>query len=136
MRLTLRQEYALLFALYLDRAGKATTAVAAENLGIPKSVLDQITFKLSRAGLTKSTRGVNGGHELTGNHSAIKIIVTVGPVNANRKGPLMSTEARAYFHWISSFFNEYSPLYVSIRSINQKIVAAELRLLDEVDSDV
>lgn len=78
MKLGTKAIYALLFVLYLGRAGRAQVSQAAEGMKISHSFLEQIARKLRIAGIVKSIRGPGGGYELSGDTSIAAVLNAVG----------------------------------------------------------
>ncbi|MEO0049543.1 MAG: RrF2 family transcriptional regulator [candidate division WOR-3 bacterium] len=77
MKLTTRTRYAVRALAYLGwRYGRGTVQLReiADSEGVTEKYLEQIFYRLSRAGLIKTKRGPGGGYELTRKPSAIKLI--------------------------------------------------------------
>lgn len=75
-------EYALRAIVYLaDQAGPRTTLQIAEATMIPASYLAKVMQSLSRAGLVKSQRGLNGGFSLVGDPNDLSILTVVSAVD-------------------------------------------------------
>lgn len=77
MKLTTRTRYAVRAMAYLGyRYGKRPVSLkeVAGNEGVTEKYLEQIFYRLNRAGLIKTKRGPGGGYELTKRPSAIKLI--------------------------------------------------------------
>ncbi|MEO0115017.1 MAG: RrF2 family transcriptional regulator [candidate division WOR-3 bacterium] len=76
MKLTTKTRYAVRAMAYLGcQFGKRTVNLkeVACNEGIAEKYLEQIFYKLSRAGLLRTKKGPGGGYELTKKPSAIKL---------------------------------------------------------------
>jgi len=89
MQITKETDYAIRCVLHLSQDPDKVIMVdaIARNKKIPKSFLAKILQKLSKAGIVKSFRGVNGGYQL-GKHpsdiSLLNIIESIeGPVVMN-----------------------------------------------------
>jgi Rrf2 family protein len=90
--ITQTAEYALRAIVYLaDQEVPRTTAQIAETTRVPAGYLAKVMQNLSRAGLVKSQRGLNGGftlahdsHEL----SILAVINAVDPIPRIRECPL------------------------------------------------
>ncbi|KGG79893.1 RrF2 family transcriptional regulator [Caloranaerobacter azorensis] len=91
MKITQEADYALRIILFLSKAGMDTT-VDAKNISksenIPTRFTLKILRKLTKAGLTKSFRGVNGGYSLNRNPENITLKDVIeaidGPIYVNR----------------------------------------------------
>lgn len=70
----------LLLCIYLTRAGKANLPIISENLNIKLPSLQQIANKLTKAGVLKSTKGRDGGYELTGDPLVGDVFLALDPV--------------------------------------------------------
>lgn len=80
MKMNIRSQYAVLLCVYLARSGKANLPDIAVQLGISRSLLEQIARTLRIAGVVKSNRGRAGGYELVGDPTVYKVISKVSPV--------------------------------------------------------
>lgn len=77
MKLNKNAQYAILFTLYLTRAGKAPIENATENMQLSKPLMFQVVRKLRIAGIVKSHRGRYGGYTLIGEPTVKEIIQAV-----------------------------------------------------------
>jgi Rrf2 family protein len=82
-------EYALRAVVYLaDQDGAArTTSQIAEVTMVPAGYLAKVMQSLSRAGVVKSQRGLNGGFRLTRDPKLISILEVVNAVDPIRRFP-------------------------------------------------
>ncbi len=87
MRLSMRSDYgvrALTDLAMHHGQGPIQSADVARRMSIPPVYLDQVFSALRKAGLVRSTRGPQGGHELARNPDAI----TMGDIVTVLEGPL------------------------------------------------
>ncbi len=91
MRITQEADYALRIILTLSKSGKevrtdAKTIATQEN--VPQRFALKILRKLTKAGLVKSFRGVQGGYSIDMEPEEITILDVIsaidGPININR----------------------------------------------------
>ena len=82
-------EYALRATVYLaDQEGDArTTAQIAKATQVPAGSLAKVMQGLSRAGVVKSQRGLNGGFTLAHDPSELSILAVVNAVDPIRRFP-------------------------------------------------
>jgi Rrf2 family protein len=82
-------EYALRAVVYLaDQNGVAcTTAQIAEVTMVPAGYLAKVMQNLSRAGVVRSQRGLNGGFTLTRDPKVVSILEVVNSVDPIRRFP-------------------------------------------------
>lgn len=76
MKLSKASDYALVFLAKLDRFPKdqwVSVREMADHLGIPSRFLSNIVYKLVKAGILESHRGVHGGVKLAKKPEAITI---------------------------------------------------------------
>lgn len=92
MRFNKKEQYGLLFVLYLCRSGRATIDNAALNLNVPKSFLEQIARQLRLANIVNSVRGFHGGHELACDPTVAEVL------GALSDAPLVLTEPEFRFY--------------------------------------
>lgn len=139
MKLTKQQLYGLLFVAYLARAGRATTGAVAQELGISKNFLERIALTLRKKGLTKSIRGVNGGHELDPRANVILVLAALGykpmlhpdTIAAMKLGPHEKRVVAKLAHDVTGLV--FKALTVTISSLVNSHAAAEAHLLDQVN---
>jgi Rrf2 family protein len=75
-------EYALRAIVYLaDQGAARTTAQIAKTTQVPAGYLAKVMQSLSRAGLVKSQRGLNGGFVLARDPSQLSILAVVNAVD-------------------------------------------------------
>jgi Rrf2 family protein len=81
-------EYALRAIVYLaDQDGPRTTAQIAATTKVPAGYLAKVMQSLSRAGLVKSQRGLNGGFTLTREPQELSILAVVNAVDPIQRFP-------------------------------------------------
>lgn len=80
MKLTKKFQYALLFVLYLTRAGQASAKTVSENLNIPHNILCQLTLRMKRNGILKRSRGRHGVYELAMRPTVADVAQAVAPI--------------------------------------------------------
>jgi Rrf2 family protein len=81
-------EYALRAIVYLaDQEGPRTTAQIAETTKVPAGYLAKVMQSLSRAGLVKSQRGLNGGFTLARDPQELSILTVVNGVDPIQRFP-------------------------------------------------
>jgi Rrf2 family protein len=82
-------EYALRAIVYLaDQGGvPCTTAQIAKTTLVPAGYLAKVMQSLSRAGVVKSQRGLNGGFTLTRDPKELSILMVVNAVDPIRRFP-------------------------------------------------
>jgi Rrf2 family protein len=103
MKLTSRDEYALLALVYLarhDDDGYVSAETIAQAQNIPLKFLEQILFALKRAKYLRSSKGQHGGYHLA--RPAEKI--TLAEVIRLFDGALAPTES------VSKYFYESTPI--------------------------
>ncbi len=80
--ITQTAEYALRAIVYLaDQDGPRTTAQIAETTQVPAGYLAKVMQGLSRAGLVKSQRGVNGGFTMAHDPKELSILAIINAVD-------------------------------------------------------
>ncbi|AOY76832.1 RrF2 family transcriptional regulator [Clostridium formicaceticum] len=91
MKITQEADYAFRMILYLSKVGRGTRVDAhkiSESENIPTRFALKILRKLTKAGLTKSFRGINGGYTLNRDPENITfkdVIEAIdGPIYINR----------------------------------------------------
>jgi Rrf2 family protein len=86
--ITQTAEYALRAIVYLaDRDDPRTTAQIAETTRVPAGYLAKVMQNLSRAGLVKSQRGLNGGFTLAHDPHDLSILAVVNAVDPIQRFP-------------------------------------------------
>lgn len=103
MRLSRKGEYACLAILDLAEhfgKGNIKSADIGKRKGIPKSYLEQILLILQRNRYVKSSRGAEGGHQLTRPPDEINVAEIVRLID----GPLAPVES------VSEYFYEHTPI--------------------------
>jgi Rrf2 family protein len=81
-------EYALRATVYLaDQEHPRTTAQIAEATQVPAGYLAKVMQNLSRAGVVRSQRGLNGGFTLAHNPKRLSILTVVNAVDPIRRFP-------------------------------------------------
>jgi Rrf2 family protein len=81
-------EYALRAIVYLADQGNArTTAQIAKTTQVPAGYLAKVMQSLSRAGLVKSQRGLNGGFTLAHDPQELSILAVVNAVDPIHRFP-------------------------------------------------
>lgn len=90
MQITRQADYAVRCVLYLSKESDRMASVGeiAKHMRIPRSFLAKILQGLVKAGLVKSSRGVNGGFQLARRPKELNLLDVVeaieGPVAMNR----------------------------------------------------
>lgn len=131
MKLGQKTKYALLFVLYLGRAGRARTTDAAHNLGLSVTFMEQVARKLRVGGIVKSIRGPGGGYELAGNPSIGEVLdaMKVSPLMTKEETQALSTgtvEQRALGEIVGRLaFNLTPVLKASVTAHGAALSAAE-----------
>lgn len=137
MKLNKKIQYGLLFGLYLSRAGRVKVSIAAEQLGLSKSLLEQVAVALRRQGVFNSIRGPGGGYELNGDPSIKDFFDVLSPVRLikDRNNFIKTQEHRAlakFYIYIERGIN--SDLYSrSIRTWMQALIDSEVATLKSLD---
>lgn len=144
MNLTKEAEYAILFCMYLSRAGRATVGAAAENLHLSKSFLEQVSRKLRLSSMITSVRGPGGGYELISKEVTVYDLLNALGIDFNfipaegqdrlRRGPTESRSLAIYAKWYS--MNSYHMLDMKLTGLVQNSVNQELTLLDAASDKV
>jgi Rrf2 family protein len=82
-------EYALRATVYLagEQAAARTTAQIAKSTMVPAGYLAKVMQSLSRAGVVKSQRGLNGGFTLAHDPAQLTILTVVNSVDPIRRFP-------------------------------------------------
>ncbi|HVT28894.1 MAG TPA: Rrf2 family transcriptional regulator [Lacipirellulaceae bacterium] len=81
-------EYALRAIVYLaDQQAARTTAQIAEATKVPAGYLAKVMQSLSRAGLVRSQRGLNGGFTLARSAEEVSILAVVNSVDPIHRYP-------------------------------------------------
>jgi Rrf2 family cysteine metabolism transcriptional repressor len=141
MKLNKKMQYAVLFSLYVSRAGRATVEVAADNLSLSRSFLEQVARKLRIAGVVKSVRGPNGGYELVGDPTVYDVLTAVAPVKL--LGPEATdyksgkAEERAFYRFALNLGNSIMPvLRKSISKVNDELVVSEVAAMERTGASM
>jgi DNA-binding IscR family transcriptional regulator len=140
MRIGKRGEYALLFTLYVARAGRATVSSAAKSLALSPSFLEQVARNLRMADILKVVRGPGGGYELIGTPTIGGVLKAVGVGQLmsvsdtvhNARSPM--TEHRALAHIVGGIswkLNE--AMRVPITEAGAQLVRSEVEQMNSVD---
>lgn len=140
MRLNVKVQYALLFCLYLSRAGRASVTDASANMALSYHMLTAVANKLKRSGVVKSHRGPGGGYELVGDPSVSDVITGVGiSLDAIDKPNLNilkvgGPEKRALAALsIAATFATRHFTSMKVRNVMSVLVAKEVEALESVD---
>jgi len=90
MQITRETDYAIRCVLHLSKDPDRVIMVdsIARDKKIPKSFLAKILQKLSKAGIVKSFRGVNGGYQLDKHPSEISLLNIIESI----EGPVLMNE--------------------------------------------
>jgi Rrf2 family protein len=141
MKLGKKAQYAILFVLYLARAGRARTSDAAGGLGLSTHFLEQVARKLRQAGVIKSVRGPGGGYELLGSPTvgAIMQAVAVQPLLTSAESSQCATSAAPEYRALGEIVGNISrAIGTELRTDASKVVrdlsVSEGKLLDSVNS--
>lgn len=133
MRINVEIQYAILLALYLQRAGRAQLPDAAAQLSLSLSFLQQVSRKLVKAGVLASFRGRAGGYELSRPDVTIKdIFDALDPIHlisAPEKIRYSTgvVESRAFSRFASSLRSLMTPLLnKTVGDIVKELVAKEV----------
>lgn len=135
-------QYGLLFTIYLCRAGRATTTVAAQNLNVPKPFLDQVARRLRLANVLKSSKGPGGGYELVGHplvQDVIQALSTTDIIDAKQlqKYSLGKSEHRALANYAKTMAETLKPLYNNtVRQLGNDLVVAELYKMENTQGAI
>ncbi len=139
MRLPKESQYAVLFILYLCRAGRATTESAAEGLGVSKHFLEQIARSLRKAGIVKAWRGPKGGYSIYTEPTVRDVLkavetrpfITGEEYLAYRQG---EAEHRSFAKLTQSMNSSISdPLNRMVRSLMEETVTKEFVPMSRLD---
>lgn len=137
MRFNKNVQYALLFTLYLCRAGKATVDTASQNLGLSRTLLEQVSRKLRIAGIFKSTKGPSGGYELVTNPTVLDLIKAVDKVEWLKVKEVATyqrgeSEHRALVCFARRFGKTTATeLNKTVRSLNNDLLIEEMNQFDK-----
>lgn len=140
MNLNKKEQYAILFVMYLLRAGRAKIEDVSLNLNIPKSFLEQIARTLRVKGYITSVRGPGGGYELVSKEITFyDILHGLGvssdllpskDVGVYRFGP---TEERALAAFADAYDRKvYSYLDIKLNDVLNLLVEEEMKVLNSV----
>ncbi len=137
MHLTKAQENALLFALYVARAGRARVQDAAEDFNVSHSFLEQIARKMRIGGVLSSVRGPGGGYTLTSNPTVLEVLSCVDFRLPDLQTWLpKSSESRALIQYTKSLRESLSPLLRRrIQSLNLELAANEVAVMNRINAD-
>lgn len=139
MKLNKKAQNAILFCLYLSRAGRASVASASEGLSLSKTFLYQVAGLLKKAGVVKSKRGPGGGYELTGAVRVVDVLNTFGPISVlsqkdTKEHSKGSPEARALVFYSKNLVWQMSPmLQLPIKNVMADLVQDEMGHLNRLD---
>lgn len=138
MKISKHLEYGFLFTLYVCRAGRATTEVAAQTLNLSHQMLQQIARRLKVAGVMKSIRGPGGGYEVVGEPTVLDLFNALQPVKvvATQLPRPRSSEARAYFAFtVALAANTKYFLDTPVRAVMESLTTSELNTMNSVSAE-
>jgi Rrf2 family iron-sulfur cluster assembly transcriptional regulator len=140
MRINKETQYAVLFALYLARAGRATVDTAAANLSISKSFLQRVAHKLKQKAVITSVRGPGGGYELVNDIRLIDVFNAAGDNGLlsqtdRNKFATGGLEERALELFVSNLGMAMWPLLNrTVRNVMNEIIVNETAHLNRLDT--
>ncbi len=131
MKINKQVQYAILLALYLDRAGRASIKTVALNLNLSQSFLEQVARKLKTAKVIKSIRGPGGGYELIEHAVLAEVIAAVAPMSLVKEALIYKdspeAEKRAFYSVILRIKGHLNFEFSrTIKEINKQLVDSEL----------
>lgn len=132
MTLSRELQYAVILALYVQRAGRAQLSEIAKELRLSLPFLQQIARKLLKGGVLKSHRGRSGGYELVGDPK-LRLIFDTLDSSTLLAGPdqmrllMGGPEFRALHTYVTSLKAAMRPvLNRTIGNLNRELVANEV----------
>ncbi len=140
MRLSKKDQYALLFVIYLQRSGLTTTQTITDNLEIPHSFAEQIARKLRIAGIISVRRGPGGGYKITHGKTPTvsEVLKAVGDTSLMSRGDTLTnsvrgTEGRILNHIVGSASSAFtSVLNQTVESFATELVMSEVEQLNSL----
>lgn len=140
MRFTKEMQYAILFAIYLCRAGRTTVDSAAAGLNVSYPFLQQIALKLKKGGLVRAIKGPNGGYELAYEPSIADVMNSIEPFALLTQSETSTyvvgeIEHRSFAAFANNLRSAMMPqLNRKIRSIEKETTVNELAMLNKLTS--
>lgn len=142
MRLSKESQYALLFTMYLSRAGRATVGTSSINLNLSPHFLHQIARKLKIEKIVKSTRGPGGGYSLEDNIRIIDVLNVFdhnGLLDSEDRQKYATSgvvEERSLEHFISNLGMAMWPiLNQTVQSWVERLVQNEMLSMEALGED-
>lgn len=81
MKLTVKEQYALLVSFYLTLKPSANVKELADTMGISVAFTSQVVTMMKRAGVIKTTRGRNGGMRINADPTVREVLASVKSLN-------------------------------------------------------
>jgi len=122
MQITRETDYAIRCVLHLsEEPGKVIMVDAiAKDKKIPKSFLAKILQKLTKAGIVKSYRGVNGGYQLNRPPAEISLLNII----ESMEGPVVMNECAINKKVCDrSDYCTVHPVWMNIRKIVERVLS-------------
>lgn len=140
MTLSKEAQYAILFGMYLTRAGRGTVTDAAANLRLSKPFLSQVANKLRLASMIVSHRGPGGGFEIISKETTVYDFINALDIDFNlvdgndqsryKLGQLETRALATYAKWYG--MNAYKMLDIKLTYLVDNVQKQELSLMDSV----
>jgi len=137
MRINKSQQYGLLLACYLDRAGKAKLNEIARVCNLHLPFLEQVARKMKLKGIVSATRGPDGGYTLAQSVTVLQVFAAMGPVRLLHKEELdaykknYTTEERVLIEFLGTIGGALLPhLRRTIRSVTLDLMESDAELFE------